>query len=289
MERPYLAVHGGIYEDEPDPAKLDGLKKVAPALYEDLIDGEPACEVACRAVYRMESNPTFDAGIGSFQQTDGIARMDAACMSGTDLSVGAVISVTGALHPISIARALRLDGRTACILAGQQAVEYARREEVDDAFKGEAGQSKAGDARQEWGDTVGAIALDMEGGIAVAISTGGTPNAPPGRVGDVPLIGCGAYADDELGAACFTGVGEHILRACSAFYTTRELSDHCPQAAIENTLREGRRRIPEYRGGGMVLSRAGEAGFAGCRSYLYLVTVSRGGMFIANASDHCRM
>jgi len=289
MDSPYLAIHGGIYEDEPEPAKVEGLRKVAPSVYEDLLDGKPACEAACRAVYRMESNPTFDAGIGSFQQTDGIVRMDAACMSGTDLSVGAVISVTGVPHPISIAREVRLDGRKACILAGEQAVEYARRKDVADAFQGELDQCKAGGSPQEAGDTVGAIALDTEGRIAVAISTGGTPNSPPGRVGDVPLIGCGAYADDELGAACFTGVGEDILRVCSAFYTTRELFDRSPQAAIENTLRVGRRRIPDYRGGGMVLSRTGEPGFAACRSYLYLVTVSRGGMFVAEATDHCRM
>jgi len=286
---PHLAIHGGVYEDEPDSAKFDGLAEIAPALYDKLAKGASACEIACQAVYQMESNPTFNAGIGSFRQTDGIARMDAACMSGTDLSVGAVISVTGVPHPISIADCLRSDGRTTSILSGKHAKAYARREDLSAAFDGQITPAQATDSSEEAGDTVGAIALDIEGRVAVAISTGGTPDAPPGRVGDVPLIGCGSYADDELGAACFTGVGEHILRACTAFHTVSNLAHRCSQEAIEHSLSEGRRRVAEFKGGGMVLSKDGELGFATCRDYLYLVAVSPEGMFATDSSNQCRI
>ena len=66
--------------------------------------------------------------------------------------------------------------------------------------------------QQQMGDTVGAVALDGAGHLAVATSTGGTPDKWPGRVGDSPLVGCGAYADDLVGAAAATGSGESLMR-----------------------------------------------------------------------------
>jgi beta-aspartyl-peptidase (threonine type) len=65
-------------------------------------------------------------------------------------------------------------------------------------------------------DTVGCVALDMDGHIAAGTSTGGTPNKMPGRVGDVPMVGCGFYADDELGGASSTGWGEAIAKVLLA-------------------------------------------------------------------------
>ena len=289
MSKPHLVIHGGVYENEFDPAKIEGLQSIAPSLYEELADGVSACEIACCAVYQMEANPTFNAGCGSFCQTDGVARMDAACMSGTDLSAGAVISVRGVSHPISIADHLRTDSPTRCILAGDHAVEYARRERIAAGFQDEKSPAEVAPPHQETGDTVGAIALDCAGRIAVAISTGGTPDSPPGRVGDVPLIGCGSYADDERGAACLTGVGEHFLRTCTAFRTVNMLVDHSPQEAIERSLWEGRRRVAEFEGGGMALSTTGELGFASCQDYLYVVAVSPHGLFRTTSSNQRRI
>jgi beta-aspartyl-peptidase (threonine type) len=83
-------------------------------------------------------------------------------------------------------------------------------------------------------DTVGCVALDQAGHIAAGTSTGGTPNKMPGRVGDVPMVGCGYYADDELGGASCTGWGESIAKvilARQALYSLQELGD--PHAAAE--------------------------------------------------------
>jgi beta-aspartyl-peptidase (threonine type) len=112
------------------------------------------------------------------------------------------------------------------------------------------------------GDTVGAVARDVHGHLAVATSTGGTCCKRPGRVGDSPLVGCGAYADDRAGAASATGDGEHLMRivisksACD--YLDRGMTAQEAAEAVISRLAE---RTPG-KGGIIVLGKEGDIGLA---------------------------
>lgn len=114
----------------------------------------------------------------------------------------------------------------------------------------------------EHGDTVGACALDEEGNLAVALSTGGMSYKYPGRVGDSPLIGCGGYADNRYGAAAATGTGEYLTRFTVSFRVIRALSDGAPpEHAAREVIGKMHRRVGGY-GGVVVLTPEGDIGLA---------------------------
>lgn len=290
MKLPCLMLHGGMFHDRPDRRFYDGLERIAPGAYERLEDGKPPVSVVCHAVKAMEDDPVFNAGRGSFPQTDGVRRMDAACMDGSDLSVGAVLGLRGVAHPVAVAERLRTDGRT-CILCGEPARQYARETGTFEPLEETSAAHGDGPPGESGGpcDTVGAVAVDAHGRCAVAVSTGGVRDARPGRVGDVPMAGCGFYADDELGAACMTGEGEHILRAAVALRAVNGLAGSGPQKAMERALGWARRRIPQLVAGGMVVSRSGDVGFSISRGGLYLAAVSAGELIMTSATDQRRI
>jgi beta-aspartyl-peptidase (threonine type) len=140
--------------------------------------------------------------------------MDAAIIDGATLSVGAVAAVQGIKNPIKLARRVMEDGRHV-FLAGEGAQSFAREigfpQCSPKALIVEAEQKRW----EEMHGTVGCVALDAQGKIAVGTSTGGIFNKLPGRVGDSPLPGCGTYADEYGGSSC-TGHGEAIIRIVMA-------------------------------------------------------------------------
>jgi beta-aspartyl-peptidase (threonine type) len=171
-------------------------------------------DAAEAAVVVLEDNPLFNAGTGSALNSLGQVEMDAAIMEGETLRAGAVAAVRGIKNPIKLARRVMEDGRH-LLFAGEGALLFAREIGFPQCDP-EALIVEAERARwQEKHGTVGCVALDADGRIAVATSTGGIFNKLPGRVGDSSLIGCGTYANDHGGVSC-TGQGEAIIRIVMA-------------------------------------------------------------------------
>lgn len=177
-----------------------------------------AVEIAVRI---LEDCPVLDAGRGSYPNSDGNVEMDALIMDGQTLNLGAIAAIQRVAHPISLARRVMSEsGHHFLVGAGAEAFAESigfPRCELDELLVGDAlerflatqGQANTVPAL---GDTVGAVALDLDGNLAAATSTGGTVNKRPGRVGDSPLVGSGAYADNWTAAVSATGYGEALMR-----------------------------------------------------------------------------
>src|SRR6476620_118294 len=209
---PSIIVHGGagpIKDDSLEP-RLAGCEKAALAGWQIIAHGGAALDAVEAAVVGLEDNPLFNAGTGSTLNSLGKIEMDAAIMEGHSLRAGAVAAVSGVKNPVKLARRVLAHGRH-IMLAGEGALLFARQigfpecapESLVVESEKKRWQSKHG--------TVGAVAFDSAGRLAVATSTGGIFNKLPGRVGDSPLICCGTYANG-YGAASCTGQGEAIIR-----------------------------------------------------------------------------
>jgi L-asparaginase / beta-aspartyl-peptidase len=210
--QPSIIVHGGAgpIRDNSLLARLEGCKAAALASWEILDQGGLATDAAEAAVVVLEDNPIFNAGTGSTLNSLGTVEMDAAIMEGHSLRAGSVAAVARIKNPIKLARRIMDDGRH-LMLAGEGALMFAR----EIGFPECPPETLIVDReKQRWESkhgTVGCVALDSNGHLAVATSTGGIFDKLPGRVGDSPLIGCGTYAGD-YGAASCTGQGEAIIR-----------------------------------------------------------------------------
>jgi beta-aspartyl-peptidase (threonine type) len=224
--------------------------------------GGTALDAVEMAVRVLEDDPAFDAGTGAPLNRDGDVECDAAIADGATLSAGAVASLRAIKNPISVARRL-LESEAGLMLAGDGALRFAvengfervpneslvvprelTRWRKNRALRDEtAGGVFGGDSPVPLG-TVGAVALDREGHVAAATSTGGTPDKHPGRIGDTPLIGCGTYADDLAGAISCTGWGESIIRLVLARRAAELIERGEPaQAAAETALALLRARV----------------------------------------------
>jgi len=277
--KPRLIVHGGAW-DIPDTfvdAHVDGVHQAVSEIYPLLEDGMSALDAVEKAVNILELDPTFDAGRGAFLNAKGDIELDALIMDGKELDFGAVAAVANLMHPVSLARRV-MGAKNFRILVGEGAMQYAKEcgfSEVDprelmterelvfyekikndetftpiNAFSGATPS-----------DTVGAVALDRDGNLACATSTGGTPRKHPGRVGDSPIIGSGGYADNELGAASSTGYGESLLRVMLCKTACDFLHTDDPMQAADKSMDVLQRRGHGY-GGVIMISPTGEYGFA---------------------------
>jgi L-asparaginase / beta-aspartyl-peptidase len=209
---PAIIVHGGAgpIKDDSLPARLEGCKHAALAGWKILERGGSALDAAEAAVVVLEDDPLFNAGIGSTLNSAGQVETDAAIMDGRTLRAGAVAALSGVKNPIKVARLILEDGRHV-MLAGEGALLFARQSGLPECSPESLIVQRE---RKRWESkhgTVGCVAFDSGGNLAVATSTGGIFNKLPGRVGDSPLIGCGTYAD-EHGAVSCTGHGEAIMR-----------------------------------------------------------------------------
>jgi len=232
-----IIVHGGAgpIKDDSLPARLAGCKQAALAGWQAIQRGGNALDAVEAAVVALEDHPLFNAGTGSTLNSLGKIEMDAAIMEGATLRAGAVAAVTGIKNPIKLARRVMEDGRHV-MLAGEGATIFARQL----GFPECPAESLIVDSeRQRWQSkhgTVGCVAFDRAGHLAVATSTGGIFNKLPGRVGDSPLIGCGTYADDAGAVSC-TGYGEAIIRVLMAKTTVDFLRSGAePDAAARQAL-----------------------------------------------------
>jgi beta-aspartyl-peptidase (threonine type) len=255
MTRWRLVIHGGagserIAHDDPahEAHARAGLEEALAAGAAILERGESAVDAVEAAARLLEENPCFNAGRGSVLTEQGEVELDAAIMDGRTRTAGAVSGIKTTRAPISLARRLMERGPHV-FLAGTAADRFAasagleqvandffilpeRRRQLDEALA-------AGSAADpiKYG-TIGAVAVDREGNVAAATSTGGITAKRWGRVGDSPLIGAGTYADNRAAAVSATGSGEYFIRAVAAHEVAARIRLGCEtlQQAIDGVL-----------------------------------------------------
>lgn len=240
MKKISFAIHGGagtILKSEMNPslekAYKAGLKAALKKGYELIKDGQPAIEAVEKAVKTLEDNPLFNAGKGAVFSADGTHEMDAAIMDGANLNAGGVCGINNIKNPIELAR-LVMEKSEHVLLGGKGALEFAKQMNCPtekaayfyDEFRFNQWQRIKGtnefqlDHSKKKTDkfgTVGAVALDMNGNLAAATSTGGMTNKRFGRIGDSPIIGAGNYANNLTCAVSCTGSGEFFLKGVVAY------------------------------------------------------------------------
>jgi L-asparaginase / beta-aspartyl-peptidase len=284
-----LVVHGGAW-DIPQAFQADhvaGCRTAAEAGWATLAGGGSALAAIEAAIRIMEDDPAFDAGRGSVLNRDGEVELDAGMMDGRTLRAGAVAGIKRVANPITLARHVLHDSEHVFLIGAgaERFAEHVGLSLCDPASlvvererlaweerRSNAISDPGADFRPGPADTVGAVAVDADGNVAAGNSTGGTIFKWPGRVGDTPIIGCGLYADNLLGAAACTGWGEQIMKTVLAKSTVDQiawLSD--PATAANVAIAYFRHRIGGL-GGVICVSPDGRVGFAHstpCLAYAY--------------------
>jgi isoaspartyl peptidase/L-asparaginase-like protein (Ntn-hydrolase superfamily) len=216
------------------------MRELATEAQKRLESGDTALNVVEYAVAQMELSGLYVAGRGSAPSSAGHVELDASIMNGIDRAAGAVASIRDVKVPISVARRV-MEKTPHVMLAGKGANEFAEdqgfeiiadpasyyvlpvgveEDEVDDMFHG----------------TVGAVALDQDGNLAAATSTGGIFGKMHGRVGDTPIIGAGTWADKDVAVSC-TGTGEYFIRTASAVSVAQRFkAGRSLEAAVDAVL-----------------------------------------------------
>lgn len=236
VQKPVIVVHGGAGTWRLDRSQvgLDGVKKAAETGFEILKKNGNPVDAVMEAVAVMEDDGAFNAGYGSSLNIEKCVEMEASIMDGKTLQAGATGLLTDVKNPVRLARIIMektdhvfIVGKGAEKLAKMFSLERRnplteRRLEYYEEQKrllkdGKFELRKLKDLVENYPElfkleTVGAVALDKDGNVAAATSTGGFPLKFPGRIGDSPLIGCGTYADNQSGACSATGVGEIAIR-----------------------------------------------------------------------------
>ncbi|QIY89753.1 isoaspartyl peptidase/L-asparaginase [Chryseobacterium gallinarum] len=236
-----IIIHGGFFSEsdqshEIKTAKQNSLKEIAKKAYEYLQD-HSAFDTVAYAVSLLEDDPLYNAGTGSQIQSDGIIRMSAAIMDGETQKLSGVINIQDVKNPIFVAKDLiREDDR---VLGGQGAKNYASSHGFDDFSTEIPQRRKEYEAKRSNGGkgTVGCVAIDKDGRLAVATSTGGKGFEIPGRISDSATV-AGNYANSFCAVSC-TGVGEDIVsNATAAKIVTRVTDGMNLQTAFSKTFEE---------------------------------------------------
>ena len=229
--RPSLIVHGGAWDipDEAVDACKHGCREALGEGWKILASGGSALDAIEGAIISLENDPVFDAGFGSHLNAEGKVECDAIVMDGATLRAGAAAGLQRVKNPVQVARAIyeksphmMLVGEGAEKFAKEKGIELCKPEELVSEAEWEAylkcsqDEHAAEHHRGHEQGTVGAVALDKDGRLFAATSTGGTCCKLPGRVGDSPLIGCGCYADSAAGGVSCTGYGEAIMKIVMA-------------------------------------------------------------------------
>ncbi|XP_074847165.1 isoaspartyl peptidase/L-asparaginase [Carettochelys insculpta] len=270
--KPVIVVHGGagrIFKDREEGIR-SGVIRAALKGYSILKQGGSALDATEEAVASMEDDPHFNAGCGSVLNENGEVEMDAIIMDGKNLASGAVSAVTCIANPINLAR-LVMEKTEHMLLTDRGAKLFAKVMDVPE-IPGEKliterslerwkkkleADSNPVEFKKEPG-TVGAVAIDNEGNVACATSTGGLSNKLVGRVGDSACIGCGGYADNQVGAVSTTGHGESIMKVVLArlllYHMEQGMS---PEKAADTALNYMKTRVGGL-GGVIVVSSSGD-------------------------------
>ena len=249
-----IAIHGGAgtitrknMSPEMEKAYREGLSAALQKGYAVLKNGGSSLDAVEAAVVEMENNPLFNAGKGAVFTHEGKNEMDAAIMNGATLAAGSIAGVSTIRNPVKTARKV-MEKSEHVMLTGKGAEEFAREQgevivdpsyfytekrweglqralkaektELDHSDTVRKASPKTGylifDEGKKFG-TVGAVALDQNGNLAAATSTGGMTNKRWNRVGDAPIIGAGTYANNATCAVSATGHGEYFIRSVVAY------------------------------------------------------------------------
>ncbi len=224
-----LVIHGGAgwisrgsVTDSMEQAYINTLKESLLKGRAILQKGGPSLDAVQIAIEHLEDSPLFNAGKGSVFTYHETNEMDSAIMDGATLNAGAATGVATIKNPIQVARAV-LDHSVHVFLSGAGAEEFAIEQglkQVDSSYfftqnnydkllKAKASMEVV---KQDKLGTVGAVALDNNGNLAAGTSTGGMTNKRYGRIGDVPVIGAGTYAENGVCGISATGHGEYFIR-----------------------------------------------------------------------------
>ncbi len=245
-----MAIHGGAgtilkknMTDSMEAAYTEGLRQALQAGYDVLKAKQGTSLAAVEAAVRvMEDNPLFNAGKGAVFTNEGKNEMDAAIMDGKTRRAGSVAGVTTLKSPIQAARAV-MEKSAHVMMTGAGAEKFAKEQDLEivdpsyfhtearwkglqqakkqDSLATRLDHSMNAESLELYKDykygTVGAVAVDQNGNLAAATSTGGMTNKRYGRVGDAPIIGAGTYADNNTVAISCTGWGEFFIRSVAAY------------------------------------------------------------------------
>ncbi|MFA5620407.1 MAG: isoaspartyl peptidase/L-asparaginase [Weeksellaceae bacterium] len=236
-----LIIHGGFFSEfstdqATKTAKQNALEEIIRQGH-DYMENHSALETVVFTVSLLEDHPLFNAGIGSQIQSDGVIRMSAAVMDGVSQKMSGVINIEAVKNPIHVA--LKLMEEDDRILGGSGATNYARKNGFE-AFSTEIPERRSeylNKLKSSGTGTVGCVALDDEGRLAVATSTGGKGFEIPGRISDSATV-AGNYANAECAVSC-TGVGEDIVSGAVATKIVTRVTDGMSiEKAFEKTFEE---------------------------------------------------
>ena len=230
-----IAIHGGAgsspdrFSNEANQQRRDSMKKALTIGKEILEKGGSSLDAVEAVVVHLENDPQFNAGKGAVFNSEGSFELDASIMDGRNLKCGAVAGVQSIKNPIKLARKVMTETRH-ILLACDGAEKFGESMGVDiveNSYFSTPRTKRAWERRNRRPDnlqtslddlvgsyqgTVGCVALDSNGNLAAATSTGGLSNKKYGRVGDTPIVGAGTYANNKSCAVSGTGIGEQFIR-----------------------------------------------------------------------------
>jgi beta-aspartyl-peptidase (threonine type) len=264
-----MVVHGGAGNWQPERTHpgIKGVKRAAKTGYDILKKGGNAVDCVMEAVAVLEDDGVFNAGYGSSLNIEKEVEMEASIMDGKTLEAGAAGLLRDIRNPVRLARVV-MEKTDHVFVVGEGAEKLAKLERLERRnpvtelrlryyeqqkkalLEGKSDLPKLADLVKVHPelfalDTVGAVAMDKDGDVAAATSTGGFALKLPGRIGDSPLIGCGTYADNQAGACSTTGVGEIAIRLVLAKTVCNYMENGKPaEEAAELAIKLVNKRIP---------------------------------------------
>lgn len=287
-----ILIHGGIKIKKITSINQSPLK-IKEYLRESISDGfnllkkgNSAIDAVEAAIVSMESSGSFNAGIGSCLTIDKNVEMDASIMNGKDISAGSVGMIKGVINPIKVARYV-MDYTNHVMVVSDGAIKIAKKlniysnqldinkknlrkydellrninQDVKDNNNNKT-SNLSNNYHSKYHDTVGSVAIDKEGNVAAAVSTGGRWLKMSGRIGDAGVIGSGLYADNKLGAACATGHGEFIMRLCLCKYACDIMKGKNASFASKKSISLLTKRFGKNTGGIITIDRNGNFGIS---------------------------
>ena len=283
-----LIAHGGAgsWKDANHERALDGMRQAAEAGWKVLQNGGTALDAVIAATIVLEDHPVFDAGTGSVLNDQGEVEMDAMITEGGSRDFGAVAGLKRIKNPIKLAyevmkhphhRFFIAEG--AEIFAQQLNIPLVANTRLitDDelaAFR----ENKASKGDSPGLGTVGAVAVDAQGNIASATSTGGSRFKAKGRVGDVPIYGAGGYSDNRYGGASATGIGENIIRRFVSKVAVDLMADGASVLeAAQQTVAQVEADIPQPEVGVILLDAEGRPGAAHTTAHMPIAWIDENG------------
>lgn len=276
-----IVIHGGAgtilkenMTKEKEAAYKLKLEEAVKLGYNILKNGGTSLDAVQKTITVLEDSPLFNAGKGAVFTNEETIELDASIMDGKTLNAGACAAVTTVKNPINLARTI-MDVSPHVLMTGQGAENYAKEQNIElvdpNYFKTEnrlesLKKVKAQELKKDKGlafyddiikaskfGTVGCVALDKHGNLAAGTSTGGMTNKRFGRVGDVPIIGAGTYANNATCAVSGTGWGEFFIRATVA-HDISALMEYKGLSLKEAAKEVIQNKVPKLGGNGGIIA-----------------------------------